>query len=40
MDFDRGTLMVRLGNGRRHRLIPIGVRALAWIRKYLDEARP
>jgi integrase/recombinase XerD len=40
IDFDRGTLMVRQGKGRRDRLIPIGARALAWIRKYLNEARP
>lgn len=40
IDFDRGTLMVRQGKGKRDRLIPIGERALAWIRKYLDQARP
>jgi integrase/recombinase XerD len=40
IDPDRGTLMVRQGKGKRDRLIPIGARALAWIRKYLNEARP
>jgi integrase/recombinase XerD len=39
IDFDRGTLMVRQGKGKRDRLIPIDARALAWIRKYLNEAR-
>ncbi|HEM7851765.1 tyrosine-type recombinase/integrase [Burkholderia multivorans] len=40
VDHDRGTVMVREGKGKRDRLIPIGARALAWIRKYLDEVRP
>ncbi|MFX1766174.1 site-specific tyrosine recombinase XerC [Paraburkholderia sp. A1RI-2L] len=40
IDPERGTLMVRQGKGKRDRLIPIGERALAWIGKYLDEARP
>jgi len=40
VDPDRGTVMVREGKGKRDRLIPIGDRALAWIRKYLDEVRP
>ncbi|WP_281663569.1 site-specific tyrosine recombinase XerC [Paraburkholderia fungorum] len=40
VDPDRGTVMIREGKGKRDRLIPIGARALAWIRKYLDEVRP
>jgi integrase/recombinase XerD len=40
LDWDRGTLMVRQGKGKRDRLIPIGDRALAWIKKYLNEVRP
>ncbi|VVD28102.1 site-specific tyrosine recombinase XerC [Paraburkholderia dioscoreae] len=40
VDADRGTVMIRQGKGSRDRLIPIGARALAWIRKYLDEVRP
>ena len=40
IDHERGTLMVRQGKGRKDRMIPIGERALAWIRKYRDEARP
>lgn len=40
VDPDRGTVMIREGKGKRDRMIPIGERALAWIRKYLDEVRP
>ena len=40
LDHERGTLMVRQGKGRKDRMIPIGERALAWIRRYLEEVRP
>jgi integrase/recombinase XerD len=40
IDFDRGSLLVREGKNRKDRLIPIGERALAWIRRYLDDVRP
>ncbi|MGH6693576.1 MAG: site-specific tyrosine recombinase XerC [Gammaproteobacteria bacterium] len=40
VDLERGTLMVRQGKGRKDRLIPIGERACAWIRRYRDEVRP
>jgi integrase/recombinase XerD len=40
LDADRRTLLVRQGKGRKDRLIPIGERALAWIDRYLHEARP
>ena len=40
IDFERHTLFVREGKGRKDRMIPIGERALAWVLKYLDEARP
>jgi integrase/recombinase XerD len=40
IDADRGTVMVRLGKGKKDRVIPISQRALAWIRKYLEDARP
>jgi integrase/recombinase XerD len=39
LDMDRGTVMVRQGKGRKDRVIPIGDRAIAWISKYLDDAR-
>jgi integrase/recombinase XerD len=32
--------MIRLGKGKKDRMIPIGSRALAWIDKYVVEVRP
>jgi integrase/recombinase XerD len=32
--------MVRQGEGRKDRVVPIGERALAWIEKYLADVRP
>jgi integrase/recombinase XerD len=40
LNFERGTVMIRLGKGGKDRLVPIGARALAWIDKYLREVRP
>lgn len=40
LDRERGTVMIRLGKGKKDRMIPIGERALAWIDRYQDEARP
>lgn len=40
IDHERGTVMVRQGKGQKDRVIPIGDRALAWIDKYVREARP
>ncbi len=39
VDVERGTLMVRQGKGRKDRLIPLGARACAWMRRYLREVR-
>jgi integrase/recombinase XerD len=39
VDFGRGTLFVRQGKGRKDRMVPIGERALAWVRRYLDDVR-
>ena len=40
IDSGRGTVWVRQGKGRKDRVVPIGERALAWVLKYVDEARP
>jgi integrase/recombinase XerD len=40
VDEDRGTLMVRLGKGKKDRMVPVGERALAWVRKYVHDVRP
>lgn len=40
IDHARVTVFIRAGKGARDRLIPLGGRALAWIDKYLDGARP
>lgn len=40
VDLERGSLVVRGGKGGKDRLVPIGERACAWIRKYLTEVRP
>jgi integrase/recombinase XerD len=40
MDLDGGTLLIRQGKGRKDRIVPIGERAVAWVLKYLREARP
>jgi integrase/recombinase XerD len=39
IDPDRALVLIRLGKGQKDRLIPLGVRALHWVRKYLEEAR-
>lgn len=40
IDFEAGVLRVNDGKGGKDRLVPIGKRALAWIKKYLEEVRP
>lgn len=40
VDFDRGTVFVRCGKGGKDRYVPVGERALFWLRIYLDMARP
>ncbi len=40
LDLARGTLFVGLGKGRKDRVVPIGERAIAWVRKYQEDVRP
>jgi len=40
VDLTRGILWVRHGKGGRERVVPLGERAMAWLDKYLTEARP
>jgi len=39
LDAERGTLMVRLGKGRKDRVVPIGERAVHWVQRYLAQVR-
>lgn len=40
IDFERGTVFIRSGKGAKDRYVPIGERALFWVRLYLGLARP
>ncbi|MYM88793.1 site-specific tyrosine recombinase XerC [Rugamonas sp. FT82W] len=40
VDAERGTVLVRLGKGKKDRMVPIGERALAWIARYVRDVRP
>jgi integrase/recombinase XerD len=40
LSLDRGLLLVRQGKGQKDRYVPIGERAIAWLQKYIREARP
>jgi integrase/recombinase XerD len=40
LDTRGGTLTVRAGKGGRDRVVPLGVRACAWLDRYLEEVRP
>lgn len=37
---DRRTLHVRLGKGKKDRMVPIGARAIIWLDRYVMEVRP
>jgi integrase/recombinase XerD len=41
-DVDRGreTLLIKMGKGRKDRMLPLGKRALHWVEKYRLESRP
>jgi integrase/recombinase XerD len=40
VDVERGSLLVREGKNKKDRMLPLGERASAFVKKYLDEARP
>lgn len=39
LQFDRGLVVVRQGKGKKDRYVPVGERAIAWVEKYIREAR-
>jgi len=40
LETERRTVMIRQGKGKKDRVVPIGKRALNWVKKYLAEVRP
>lgn len=40
VNFEKEILFINEGKGKKDRIIPIGTRALKWLRKYIDEIRP
>lgn len=40
VDLERGLALIREGKGRKDRMVPVGERALAWVRRYLADVRP
>ncbi len=40
LNSERRTLHVRLGKGKKDRMVPVGGRAVAWLERYLREVRP
>jgi len=40
VNIEKTTLFIREGKGKKDRVVPTGERALLWLEKYLDEARP
>jgi integrase/recombinase XerD len=40
LDLDSGVAFVRLGKGGKSRYVPVGRRAIHWLRRYLQEVRP
>jgi integrase/recombinase XerD len=39
LDLERATVIIRQAKGKKDRIIPLGDRAAAWVRKYLEEER-
>lgn len=40
LNIERRTLHIRLGKGKKDRMVPLGERAIFWVEKYLREVRP
>jgi integrase/recombinase XerD len=40
VDLKNGTLVIRQGKGNKDRYVPLGSRAIGWIRRYIEEVRP
>lgn len=40
IDYKRGIVFIEQGKGQKDRVIPIGERALAWLKRYRDDLRP
>jgi integrase/recombinase XerD len=40
LDLKNGSLFVRQGKGQKDRYVPLGSRAIDWLRRYLDDIRP
>lgn len=40
LNTERRTLHIRLGKGKKDRMVPVGARALHWLERYLKEVRP
>jgi len=38
--FEKGTLFVRQGKGKKDRVVPLSLRAASWLRRYLGDVRP
>jgi integrase/recombinase XerD len=36
----RATLHIRLGKGKKDRIVPLGARTILWLERYLEETRP
>jgi integrase/recombinase XerD len=40
IDVKNGSLMVRQGKGQKDRYVPLGSRAIQWLKRYLEDIRP
>lgn len=40
LNYERQTLRIRQGKGKKDRIVPLGENTLVWLTRYLEEARP